>query len=30
MADQMPRNLSADDYKQIADRYKKLIKELRK
>ncbi|MGB4064237.1 MAG: recombination protein NinG [Azonexus sp.] len=30
MADQMPRNLSADDYKQIADRYKKLLKELKK
>lgn len=30
MADQIPRNLSADDYKQIADRYKKLIKELKK
>ena len=30
MADQAPRNLTADDYKHIADRYKQLLKELRK
>ena len=30
MADQAPRNLTSDDYKKIADRYKQLLKELHK
>lgn len=30
MADQEPRNLTANDYKRIAEHYKQLLKELRK